>query len=128
MNTCLREVNGADVISTVTGTGTPGFNNPAQIAMDGNGNLYIADKDNHRIKKLDPSGGVTTVAGTGTPGYSGDGGPAVNAQLDAPNAVAVDASGHVYIADTNNCLIRKVDITTGTITRIAGKLDGGVPE
>ena len=121
MNSCLRQVDPGGTISTLKGTGAPGFNHPEHIAMDGSGNVYIADKDNHRIRKLDTSGRVTTVAGTGSAGYSGDGGLATNAQLNTPHGVFVGASGNIYIADTNNNWIRKVDAETKIITRVAGK-------
>ena len=121
MNSCLRQVDLGGTISTLTGTGAPGFNHPEQIAMDGSGNVYIADKDNHRIRKLDTAGRITTVAGTGSAGYSGDGGLATDAQLDKPHGVFVDTSGNIYIADTNNNWVRKVDAETKIITRVAGK-------
>ncbi len=119
------------VITTITGTGVGGFsgdgglaagaelNNPAGIAIDGGGNLYVADRKNHRIRKIDPSGIITTVAGTGTGAYGGDGGLATEAQLDIPEGVAVDAAGNLYIADRYNNRIRKVD-AHGVITTIAG--------
>ena len=92
--------------------------------MDGSGNVYIADEDNHRIKKLDISkNSITTMAGTGIAGYNGDGGPATSAQLDNPMGIYVDGSGNIYIADTFNCLIRKVDAVTGNISTVAG-MDG----
>lgn len=95
---------------------------PAQIAYDAAGNLYIADLNNHVIRKVDLAGIVTTVAGTGEQGFAGDGGPATGAQLDSPAGVAVDAAGNIYIADTHNQRLRRV--SNGTITTIAGT---GVP-
>ncbi len=91
---------------------------PAQIAYDAAGNLYIADLNDHVIRKVDLAGIVTTVAGTGEQGFAGDGGPATSAQLDSPAGVAVDAAGIIYIADTHNQRIRKV--SNGTISTIAG--------
>ena len=93
--------------------------------MDGDGNLYIADTSNHRIRKVDTSGTpwtITTVAGTGTAGLSGDGGAATAAKLDLPYDVAVDGAGNLYIASIDNHRIRKVDTsgTTWTISRVAG--------
>jgi len=84
------------------------------------GDLYIADTGNHRIRKVDGDGYISTIAGTGTQGYSGDEGAATAAKLDSPSGVAIDTSGNVYIADTGNNRIRKVDAATGIITTIAG--------
>ena len=87
--------------------------------MDSAGNLYIADAGNHRIRKVDASGNITTVAGNGTHGYSGDGGAATSASLNNPSGVAVDGAGNIYIADTYNQRIRKVD-ASGNISTVAG--------
>ena len=140
----IRKVDTSGTITIVAGTGTNGFsgdggpavnarlNNPNGVALDGTGNLYIADFNNNRIRKVDTSGTITTVAGTGTGGFSGDGGPAVNAQLNDPTGVALDGSDNLYIADYTNNRIRKVD-TSGTITTVAGTGangfggDGGPP-
>ncbi len=94
---------------------------PYQVALDGSGNFYIAAVSQHRIFKVTPAGFLTVVAGNGLAGYSGDGMPggAAQAMLNNPQGVAVDSTGNVYIADTNNCVIRKVD-TTNTITTVAG--------
>jgi uncharacterized protein (TIGR03437 family) len=98
--------------------------NPNGLAIDGAGNLYIADSDNHVIRKVAAATGIiTTVAGNGSPTSPlnplGDGGPATVASLDEPKGVAVDANGYIYIADTDNCLIRVVE-PNGIITTIAG--------
>ncbi len=122
----IRKVAGG-VITTVAGGGSSfGDNGPAAnsqlngaygTAVDTFGNLYIADTNNHRIRKV--SGGViTTVAGNGTPGFSGDNGPAASAQLSSPYGVAVDAAGNLFIADSQNARIRKV--SGGVITTVAG--------
>ena len=95
------------------------LNAPIAIAMDGQGNLYIADFNNARVRKVSPGGTITTFAGTGVPGFSGDGGPATSARLYAPHGVAVDGQGNVYIADSYNQRVRKVN-PAGTITTIAG--------
>ena len=92
---------------------------PYGVAVDDQGNLYIADTENHRIRKVDTSGIITTFAGTGEEGFGGDGGPATEAKLDWPSGVAVDEDGTVYIADQENERIRKVD-TDGIITTFAG--------
>jgi Bacterial Ig-like domain (group 2)/NHL repeat len=92
---------------------------PSAATLDANGNLYIADTGNSRIRKVDTSGVITTFAGSGTPGFSGDGGPATSASLKAPASVACDSAGNLYIADTANNRVRKVD-TTGVISTFAG--------
>lgn len=132
-NERVRKVAGG-VISTVAGTGrgsyfgdggpalSAGMLQPQAMTIDRNGSLYIADTGNHCIRKV--SGGVmTTVAGTGVSGFGGDNGPATNALLDSPQAVAVDAAGNLYIADTRNNRIRKV--SGGIITTVAGTSNAG---
>ena len=125
----VREVNLSGIISTVAGNGEQGFagdggastsallDSPAGVAVDTSGNIYIADTHNNRIREVS-SGVIETIAGTGTAGFSGDGGAAASAALDYPTAVAVDAKGNVYIADTNNSRIR--EIVGGVIGTIAG--------
>ena len=127
----IRKVDSTGTITTVAGTGYNSFSGdggpaveaylqgPRGVAVDGSGNLYIADSANDRIRKVDSTGTITTIAGTGERGFSGDGGPAVEAQLNGPYGVAVDGSGNLYIADPFNSRIRKVD-STGTITTVAG--------
>jgi uncharacterized protein (TIGR03437 family) len=101
------------------------------IAADNAGNVYIADLYNNVVRRVDSSGIITTFAGNGTAnsigqgGYSGDGGPAKSAMLNLPEGVAVDTAGNVYIADTSNYRIRRVDRNTGVITTVAG--NGNVP-
>jgi sugar lactone lactonase YvrE len=92
---------------------------PSAAAVDASGNLYVLEHDKNRIRKVDTKGVITTVAGDGTSGYEGDGGPATQAKLNGPEAIALDASGNLYIADTNNRRIRKVD-RNGIITTVAG--------
>jgi uncharacterized protein (TIGR03437 family) len=120
-------------ISTVAGSGWVGDNGPATsailvqaegIATDASGNLYVSDAANHRVRKLSPSGIITTVAGTGVAGFSGDGGPAVAAQLNAPYGLAADSHGNLYIADLGNARVRCVR-PDGTIATIAG--GGSIP-
>lgn len=101
-----------------------GMNRPQGVAVDKHGNLYIAEREGHRVRRIDRNGIITTVAGTGTTGYSGDGGPATQAKLNAPEGVAVDAAGNLYIADTLNNRIRKVS-PDGFITKVAGKEPSG---
>jgi len=90
-----------------------------QVAVDPAGNVYVADKEAHRIRKFAPRGAISTFAGNGSAGFGGDGGPANQAQLNRPESVAVDVAGNVYIADTENFRVRRVD-TDGVITTIAG--------
>lgn len=118
-------------ITTVVGTGVAGYsgdggpaisariNSPRNLFVDGAGNLYIADRFNHCIRKMTPSGIITTVAGTGVAGFSGDGGPATAARLREPTGVVMDGAGNLYFADHFNHRIRKVDIG-GIITTVAG--------
>jgi uncharacterized protein (TIGR03437 family) len=97
---------------------------PASVAVDLLGNVFIADAQNNRVRKVSPGGIVTTLAGNGTSGYSGDGGAATSARLNEPSGVAVDASGNVFISDTANLRIRKVT-PAGVITTVAGRGPGG---
>jgi uncharacterized protein (TIGR03437 family) len=124
-------------ISTVAGTGTQGFSgdnglataarlfNPSDIAVNTNGDLYIADTYNHRIRKVDASGTITTVAGTGNSAFNGDSRPATSANLNHPCGIAFDLSGDLYIADTDHNRIRRVDAITGIITTVAGTGESG---
>lgn len=130
-NNRVRKISPNGVISTVAGTGTSGYSgdggsaSSAQlsgsrgVALDASGNLYVADYSNQRIRMVAPNGTITTLAGTGAQGSSGDGGPAVNAQLNNPSGVAVDASGNVYIADSGSNRVRKVS-PSGAISTVAG--------
>jgi trimeric autotransporter adhesin len=123
---------GTGIISTFAGNGTAGYSGdngpatsaelkvPVGMALDGAGNLYIADEGNSVIRKVNASGTITTMAGNNTVGYSGDNGLATSASLYAPSGVAVDNSGNLYIADTGNNRIREVAAATGIITTIAG--------
>jgi sugar lactone lactonase YvrE len=95
------------------------LNSPLKIMIDGAGNIYIVDYFNQRIRKIDTNGIITTVAGNGTIGYSGDGKQATSAELDYPESLAMDVAGDLFIADTGNGVIRKVD-TNGIITTFAG--------
>jgi RHS repeat-associated protein len=127
----IRRVGPDGVITTVVGTGVPGYSGdsgPATAAMiQGvrgitlglDGSLYIADTANNRIRRVGPDGIITTVAGNGLAGYSGDGGPATQARLRFPYGVALGPDGSLYIADTSNNRIRRVG-PDGIITTVAG--------
>ena len=143
LNHVVRKIDTSGNITTFAGSGYASFagdggqatsaylNTPSGLAFDGNGNLYIGDTGNHRIRKVAPDGTISTVAGTGTGGFGGDYGPAVNAQLFGPKGIAADAAGRIYIADSNNGRIRRL-LADGTIETIAGNGgfgysgDGGV--
>jgi sugar lactone lactonase YvrE len=140
-NNRIRRVDGTTgVITTVAGNSvchsgacTHGFSgdggpattaeldHPVCVAVDADGNLFICDPFNARVRRVDHASGViSTVAGNGTKGFSGDGGPATSAELQAPTGAAVDRSGNLFIADSFNNRIRRVDKTTGIITTVAG--------
>jgi len=99
--------------------GSAQLTEPAGIAIDASDNLYIGDAGNHRIRRVAPDGVITTVAGTGTAGLSGDGGPAIDAEIDTPFGLAVDSAGNLYFADFANGHVRRID-TAGVITTVAG--------
>jgi len=127
----VRKVSPSGIIATVAGNGTSGYSgdggpavharlgDPYGLAVDGAGNLYIADSENNCVRKVSSNGTITTFAGTGFAGFSGDGGAAASAQLDYPQGVALDGSGNLLIADLDNYRVRKVS-ANGTITTVAG--------
>jgi sugar lactone lactonase YvrE len=138
-NQRIRRVDPQSMIETYAGNGTAGFAGDggpateAQINLPGGqaappagrldidkaGNIFFADSANHRIRKIDAGGTITTYAGDGKPTWNGDGGPATAASLSRPSDVALDADGNLFIADTDNACVRKVD-TKGNITTAVG--------
>lgn len=134
MNHCIRRVDArARTIETFAGDGTKGFagdggpaakaklNEPYGLAIDESGNVYLVDRLNNRIRKVDATTGtIATVAGNGTKVYSGDGGPAIAAGLVEPNGIALDRHGRLYIADVRGNRVRMVDTAMGTIQTFAG--------
>ncbi|MGH8974603.1 MAG: NHL repeat-containing protein, partial [Acidimicrobiia bacterium] len=136
-NNRIRRIDLASgVITTVAGMTKAGYegdggqagrallNSPRGLWVTGDGTIYIADTDNHRIRRVDTDGTITTAAGTGLTGFSGDGGPASRAQLNDPRAVAVDKAGNVYVGEELGQRIRRID-PSGTITTIAGNGTAG---
>jgi uncharacterized protein (TIGR03437 family) len=109
----LTKLSGGSVVALTTTADAPWG-----VAVDGSGNIYIADAGVNQVHKIDPAGNISNFAGNGTAGYSGDGGPATSAELQNPFAVAVDAAGNIYIADSANHVVRKV--SNGVITTFAG--------
>ncbi len=142
-NNRIRLIDSGGLITTIVGSGPIGtaiddgnlagdggpalaatLQEPWGIVIDANGNLLIADRDNHAIRKVDPTMVITTVAGSGNRGFSGDGGPATQANLSRPQSVAVNRLGQVYFSDSDNHRIRKVSVD-GIITTFAGNGQAG---
>ena len=131
----IRKFSITGAVSTIAGSGVYGyagdnasattaeFSYPAGVAVDTSGNVYVVDSYNSRVRKIATNGLITTVAGNGTRGFAGNGVAATSAELDFPQGIAVDRAGNLYIADTNNCRIRKV--SGGIITTIAGNGTAG---
>ncbi|OJJ23432.1 hypothetical protein BKI52_03465 [marine bacterium AO1-C] len=128
----LRKIDATTgIVTTIAGTGASGFsgdhgpavgaqlNSPKGLAIDTDGNIYIADENNRRIRKINTSGIITTIAGTGAFGDSGDGGQATSAQFKSVDDIAVHGS-NLYIVDDNSDRVRKIDLSTGTISNFAG--------
>ena len=132
-NHAVRMFSVAGVVTTVAGSGVQGFSgdngpataaeldSPGGLALDAAGDLYIADSHNQRVREVaGATGTITTIVGAGAAGFSGDGGPAKAALLDLPTALALDAAGNLYVADTDNHRVRRIAAATGIITTVAG--------
>jgi len=146
-NERIRKLGTDGIVSLVAGNGTQEFcgdGGPAlaacfrfpksanpepggALALDETSNLlYVADTENHRIRVIDLTTGlITTFAGTGTPGYAGDGGPAAAAQFNFPRDISLDDDGHLLVADTDNHVIRSIDLDDGTIDTVVGNGNDG---
>ena len=130
------------IITTFAGTGKPkgkidrdkiGDNGPAKdavivgaraVCVDGKGNTYICEREGNAIRKVSPDGTITTIAGTGKPGYEGDGGDARKATFRGPKGVRCDGKGNIYVVETENHAIRKIDAGTNVVTTVAGGRKG----
>ena len=124
-NHVIRKIDGAGIITTIAGTPeTPGYsgdggpatqatlNTPSDVAVGPDGSIYVADTNNHVVRRIAPDGTISTLAGTGERGFAGDGGPASAALLDRPYGLTVSPDGDVYVADTHNHRIRKISVDT----------------
>ena len=130
-NQRIREVTPDGLVRTIAGTGVAGFtgdggpatsaelNTPIAVTPDDEGNIFIVDQGNNRIRKIDASGTISTVAGNGTANYGGDGGPAVSAELQHPQDLVVDVNGNLYVSDSWNYRVRKIT-AQGIISTVAG--------
>jgi sugar lactone lactonase YvrE len=149
----LRRIDHEGVITSIAGTGIPGYTGDGAAAIEAqihapvgqtalpagrlavapDGTIYHGDRGNHCVRRIDPDGTIHTVAGTGKSGYSGDGGPATEAELNNPVGVALDAHGRLYIADTENHCVRRLDLdgtihtVVGTCTERGDRGEGGPP-
>lgn len=118
-------------VRTIVGTGSPGYsdseiNNPYGLAIGPDGALYFCDLDNQRIRRLDlPGRRLVTIAGNGQKAYAGDGLPATQASLNMPHEIQFDAGGHLYVAERDSHVIRRVDGKTGIISTLAGTGEPG---
>ena len=130
-NNRIRKVTAGGTVTTLAGTGIAGFtgeggpatdariNNPNGIFVDTSGNVYFSDLGNQRVRRITTDGRIETVVGDGTPGFSGDGGPATDASISNPAGLFLDAAGNLYLVDSGNGRIRRID-PSGTITTVVG--------
>ncbi len=116
----IATVVGGDHLREGAPATTAMFRNPRAMAVDPQGNIYIADTEDNRVRRISPTGAITTVAGNGAAGFSGDGGRAINASLNSPEGLAIDRNNLLYIADTGNNRVRAVELSGGTIRTVAG--------
>jgi streptogramin lyase len=127
-------------ISTVAGTGLPGYsgdggpatearlNEPYEVRFDSAGNMFFVEMQNHLVRRVDAETGViSTIAGTGKAGYGGDGGPATRALFHRPHSIALDRQGNLYVADIGNHRIRRIDLDTGIVESFAGSTERRLP-
>ena len=132
---CIRKINSAGIITTVAGNGIIGYSgdsglataaaiDPNAFAIDTSGNIYIADGDHNRIRKIDTAGIITTIAGDGASGFYGDNGSPLLAELCAPQGVAVDNSGNIYIGDVCNSRIRLITMHPERVNNLSGNQQG----
>jgi sugar lactone lactonase YvrE len=128
-NSTIRAINlNTAAVSTFAGTGTPGllngpvtsaeFNGTANIVLDASGDIFVADEENNVIREITTGGNVLTVAGSGTSGYKD--GSAVTAEFNYPEGMVIDGSGNLYVADGHNNVVRKINLSTGTVSTYAG--------
>ncbi len=134
-NNCVRRVDPTGTITTVAGTGSQGssgdggpaasaqLSTPRNVVLDSAGNLYISEFGGHRIRRVSPDGKISTFAGTGVAGFQGDGAPATGAQLSSPAGMAMDASGSLFVADSENNRVRKI-LPGGVISTAVGASGG----
>ncbi|MFL3025323.1 MAG: LamG-like jellyroll fold domain-containing protein [Candidatus Neomarinimicrobiota bacterium] len=137
-NNKIRKIDTNGIITTIAGTGNNSFSgdgaaatssnlsSPYDIALDGNGNLYIADSNNSRIRMIGTNGNISTIVGTGESGFDGNGGAAASAKINFPNSIDFDSDGRLYIAEANNNVVRRVDVNSDrTISIFAGTGSAG---
>ncbi len=126
-NSRIRKVDSDGNVTTLAGSGSDGFadgtntkakfNAPYGVAIDGNGNVYVADSSNHRMRRVSPDGNVTTLAGSGTQGFAD--GTSATAMFSSPSGVAIDGGGNMFAADFGNNRVRKISLA-GIVTTLAG--------